>query len=41
MGFTLKQLRYFEAALRNGSIATAAVEMNISRSSITAAIYLL
>jgi len=41
MGFTLKQLRYFEAALRNGSIATAAVEMNISRSSITAAIDLI
>ncbi|SPJ29706.1 LysR substrate-binding domain-containing protein [Falsiruegeria mediterranea] len=38
MNFTLKQLRYFDAALRNGSIARAAVEMNISQSSITAAI---
>lgn len=36
--FTLKQLRYFDAALRNGSIARAAAEMNISQSSITAAI---
>ncbi len=38
MNFTLKQLCYFDAALRNGSIARAAVEMNISQSSITAAI---
>jgi len=41
MSLTLKQLRYFEAALRNGSIATAAEEMNISKSSITAAIDLI
>ncbi|WP_171173047.1 LysR substrate-binding domain-containing protein [Ruegeria sp. HKCCD8929] len=38
MNFTLKQLRYFDAALRSGSIARAATEMNISQSSITAAI---
>lgn len=38
MHFTLKQLRYFDAALRTGSIARAAGEMNISQSSITAAI---
>ncbi|NRB03009.1 MAG: LysR family transcriptional regulator [Rhodobacteraceae bacterium] len=38
MHFTLKQLRYFDAALRTGSIANAASEMNISQSSITAAI---
>ncbi len=38
MRFTLKQLRYFEAAFRSGSIAKAASEMNISQSSITAAI---
>ncbi|MDQ2090795.1 LysR family transcriptional regulator [Marimonas arenosa] len=38
MHFTLKQLRYFDAALRIGSIARAAAEMNISQSSITAAI---
>ncbi len=38
MNFTLKQLRYFDAALRCGSIAKAAQEMNISQSSITAAI---
>ena len=38
MHFTLKQLRYFDAALRCGSIARAAEEMNISQSSITAAI---
>lgn len=38
MNFTLKQLRYFDAALRGGSIARAADEMNISQSSITAAI---
>lgn len=36
--FTLKQLQYFDAALRAGSIAKASVEMNISQSSITAAI---
>lgn len=35
---TLKQLRYFDAALRGGSIAAAAEKMNISQSSITAAI---
>lgn len=38
MRFTLKQLRYFDAALRTGSITRAATEMNISQSSITAAI---
>ncbi len=38
MNFTLKQLRYVEAALRCGSIAKAAKEQNISQSSITAAI---
>ena len=38
MNFTLKQLLYFDAALRNASIARAAKEMNISQSSITAAI---
>ncbi|MDU8925858.1 LysR family transcriptional regulator [Alisedimentitalea sp. MJ-SS2] len=38
MNFTLKQLRYIEAAGRLGSIARAAEEMNISQSSITAAI---
>lgn len=38
MAFTLKQLRYVEAAGRLGSIAKAAVEMAISQSSITAAI---
>ena len=38
MNFTLKQLLYFDAALRNGSIARAAAEMNISQSSITAAV---
>jgi len=37
-GFTLKQLRYIEAAARTGSIASAAGELNISQSSITAAI---
>lgn len=36
--FTLKQLRYFDAALRTGSIAKAAAEMNISQSSITSAL---
>lgn len=41
MHFTLKQLRYFDSALRNGSIARAAEEMNISQSSITAAIDLI
>lgn len=41
MKFTLKQLRYFDAALRGGSIARAAEEMNISQSSITAAIDLI
>ncbi len=38
MNFTLKQLRYVEAAGRLGSIAQAAGEMSISQSSITAAI---
>lgn len=38
MHFTLKQLRYFHAALRTGSIAGAASEMHISQSSITAAL---
>jgi DNA-binding transcriptional LysR family regulator len=41
MRFTFKQLRYFNAALRSGSIAGAAEEMNISQSSITAAIDLM
>jgi len=41
MRFTLKQLRYFDAALRYGSIARASEEMNISQSSITAAIDLI
>lgn len=36
--FTLKQLRYVEAAARLGSIARAAGELNISQSSVTAAI---
>lgn len=36
--FTLKQLRYVEAAGRLGSIASAAGELNISQSSITSAI---
>jgi DNA-binding transcriptional LysR family regulator len=38
MHFTLKQLRYVEATGRLGSIANAAAELNISQSSITAAI---
>jgi len=38
VNFTLKQLLYFDAALRNASIARAATEMNISQSSITAAL---
>lgn len=38
MQFTLKQLRYVDAALRTQSIAQAAKEMNISQSSISAAI---
>ncbi|QBF30376.1 LysR family transcriptional regulator [Thalassococcus sp. S3] len=41
MKFTLKQLRYFDAALRTGSIARAAEEMHISQSSITAALDLI
>jgi DNA-binding transcriptional LysR family regulator len=41
MHYTLKQLRYFDAAARTGSIANAASEMNISQSSITAAIDIL
>ena len=35
---TIKQLRYVEAAGRTGSISAAAADMNISQSSITAAI---
>ena len=38
MNFTLKQLRYVEATGRLGSIANAAAELNISQSSVTAAI---
>jgi len=38
MHFTLKQLKYIEATGRLGSIANAAAELNISQSSITAAI---
>ncbi len=38
MNITLKQLRYLDAALRTGSIARAAEDMNISQSSITSAI---
>lgn len=38
LNFTIKQLRYVEAAGRLGSIARAAEELNISQSSITAAI---
>lgn len=38
MDFTLKQLRYVEAAGRLGSIANAADDLDISQSSITAAI---
>ena len=38
MNFTLKQLRYVEAAGRTGSITNAAQELCISQSSITAAI---
>ncbi len=38
MNFTLKQLRYVEATGRLGSISKAAAELNISQSSITAAI---
>lgn len=38
MNFTLKQLRYVEATGRLGSIANAATELNISQSSVTAAI---
>ncbi|MGJ8545058.1 MAG: LysR substrate-binding domain-containing protein [Sulfitobacter sp.] len=38
LNFTLKQLRYVEAAGRLGSIANAAVELSISQSSIAAAI---
>lgn len=36
--FTIKQLRYVDAAGRLGSIANAAGELNISQSSVTAAI---
>ena len=38
MNFTLKQLRYVEAAGRSGSISGAAELLSISQSSITAAI---
>lgn len=38
LNVTLKQLKYIEAAGRLGSIANAASELNISQSSITAAI---
>lgn len=38
LNFTLKQLRYVEATDRLGSIANAADELNISQSSITAAV---
>ncbi len=38
MNLTVKQMRYFEAAGRLGSIAAAAAELNISQSSIAAAI---
>lgn len=38
MRFTLKQLRYFDAAMRTGSFVRAADDMSISVSSITAAI---
>ncbi len=38
LNFTLKQLRYIEAADRLGSIAQASKELSISQSSITAAI---
>jgi len=38
LNLTIKQLRYTEAAGRLGSIAAAAAELNISQSSITAAI---
>lgn len=39
--FSIKQLTYFDAALRTGSIAKASAEVNISQSSITAAINLI
>ena len=38
MNITLKQMRYFLAVLRKGSIAQAAKEANISQSSIVAAV---
>ena len=38
MRFTIKQLQYFDAALRTGSSANASAELNISQSSITAAV---
>ncbi|WP_166461998.1 LysR family transcriptional regulator [Paracoccus alkanivorans] len=38
LNYTLKQLRYVEAAGRLGSISNAAIELAISQSSITAAI---
>jgi len=38
LNFTLKQLKYFEATGRLGSIAKAVSNLNLSQSSITAAI---
>ena len=38
LNFTLKQLKYVEATGRLGSIAKAVSNLNISQSSITAAI---
>lgn len=38
MSLTLKQLRFFIAAAETGQISTAAVEMNISQSAVTAGI---
>jgi DNA-binding transcriptional LysR family regulator len=38
MSFSLKQARYFIAAARSGQVSRAAVELNVSQSSVTAAI---
>jgi DNA-binding transcriptional LysR family regulator len=38
LALTLKQLRYVDAAGRTGSIAAAAADLNISQSSVTAAV---
>ncbi len=38
MSLTLKQLRYFIAAAETGQISSAAMEMNLSQSAVTAAI---